>query len=59
MLNQIAMGLGGRVAEELVLNDISSGAASSPGTLPRRSRKRTRPFTVTIASVTKGAWICA
>jgi cell division protease FtsH len=27
MLNQIAMGLGGRVAEELVLNDISSGAA--------------------------------
>ncbi len=27
MLNQIAMGLGGRIAEELVLNDISSGAA--------------------------------
>jgi cell division protease FtsH len=27
MLSQIAMGLGGRVAEELVLNDISSGAA--------------------------------
>src|ERR1019366_4566357 len=27
MLNQIAMGLGGRVAEELVLGDISSGAA--------------------------------
>ena len=27
MLNNIAMGLGGRVAEELVLNDISSGAA--------------------------------
>jgi len=27
MLNSIAMGLGGRVAEELVLNDISSGAA--------------------------------
>jgi cell division protease FtsH len=27
MLNQIAMGLGGRVAEELVLSDISSGAA--------------------------------
>jgi len=27
MLNQIAMGLGGRIAEELVLDDISSGAA--------------------------------
>ncbi len=27
MLNQIAMGLGGRIAEELVLGDISSGAA--------------------------------
>jgi cell division protease FtsH len=27
MLNQIAMGLGGRVAEEIVLDDISSGAA--------------------------------
>jgi len=27
MLNQICMGLGGRVAEELVLNDVSSGAA--------------------------------
>jgi len=27
MLNQICMGLGGRAAEELVLNDISSGAA--------------------------------
>jgi cell division protease FtsH len=27
MLNQIAMGLGGRIAEELVMNDISSGAA--------------------------------
>ncbi|HEX3730783.1 MAG TPA: cell division protein FtsH, partial [Opitutaceae bacterium] len=27
VLNNIAMGLGGRVAEELVLNDISSGAA--------------------------------
>ena len=27
MLNQIAMGLGGRVAEELVIGDISSGAA--------------------------------
>src|SRR6185436_4604959 len=27
MENQIAMGLGGRIAEELVLNDISSGAA--------------------------------
>ncbi len=27
MLNQIAMGLGGRVAEELVLGDVSSGAA--------------------------------
>ena len=27
MLNQIAMGLGGRVAEELVMGDISSGAA--------------------------------
>ncbi|HEY1793378.1 MAG TPA: ATP-dependent zinc metalloprotease FtsH [Opitutaceae bacterium] len=27
MLNQICMGLGGRVAEELVLSDISSGAA--------------------------------
>jgi cell division protease FtsH len=27
MLNQIAMGLGGGIAEELVLNDISSGAA--------------------------------
>jgi cell division protease FtsH len=27
MLNQIAMGLGGRVAEEIVLGDISSGAA--------------------------------
>src|SRR4051812_25242640 len=26
LLNQIAMGLGGRIAEELVLNDISSGA---------------------------------
>jgi len=27
MLNQIAMGLGGRIAEELVMGDISSGAA--------------------------------
>ena len=27
MLNQIAMGLGGRIAEELVIGDISSGAA--------------------------------
>ncbi|MBP6507597.1 MAG: ATP-dependent zinc metalloprotease FtsH [Opitutaceae bacterium] len=27
MLNQIAMGLAGRIAEEVVLNDISSGAA--------------------------------
>jgi len=27
MLNQIAMGLGGRISEELVLGDISSGAA--------------------------------
>ncbi|PTX91074.1 ATP-dependent zinc metalloprotease FtsH [Opitutus sp. ER46] len=27
MLNQIAMGLGGRIAEELVLGDISSGAS--------------------------------
>ncbi len=27
MLNQIAMGLGGRIAEEIVLDDISSGAA--------------------------------
>jgi cell division protease FtsH len=27
MLNQIAMGLGGRIAEEVVLGDISSGAA--------------------------------
>ncbi len=27
MLNEIAMGLGGRVAEEMVLSDISSGAA--------------------------------
>ena len=27
MLNQIAMGLGGRIAEEIVLGDISSGAA--------------------------------
>jgi cell division protease FtsH len=27
MLNEIAMGLGGRVAEELILGDISSGAA--------------------------------
>ncbi|MCF7688334.1 MAG: ATP-dependent zinc metalloprotease FtsH [Cephaloticoccus sp.] len=27
MLNQIAMGLGGRIAEELVMNDLSSGAA--------------------------------
>jgi cell division protease FtsH len=27
MLNQIAMGLGGRIAEELVLDDISSGAS--------------------------------
>ena len=27
MLNQIAMGLGGRIAEELVLGDVSSGAA--------------------------------
>ncbi len=27
MLNQIAMGLGGRIAEEVVLDDISSGAA--------------------------------
>ncbi len=27
MLNQIAMGLGGRIAEELVMGDVSSGAA--------------------------------
>jgi cell division protease FtsH len=27
MLNQIAMGLGGRIAEELVLDDVSSGAS--------------------------------
>jgi cell division protease FtsH len=27
MLNQIAMGLGGRIAEELVIGDVSSGAA--------------------------------
>jgi cell division protease FtsH len=27
MLNQIAMGLGGRIAEEIVMGDISSGAA--------------------------------
>ena len=27
MLNQIAMGLGGRIAEEIVLGDVSSGAA--------------------------------
>ncbi len=27
MLNQIAMGLGGRIAEELVMDDLSSGAA--------------------------------
>ncbi|EIP97034.1 ATP-dependent metalloprotease FtsH [Opitutaceae bacterium TAV1] len=27
LLNQIAMGLGGRIAEELVMNDISNGAA--------------------------------
>ena len=39
MLNQIAMGLGGRVAEELVLNDISSGAAGSKKTLSSRAKR--------------------
>jgi cell division protease FtsH len=33
MLNQIAMGLGGRIAEELVIGDISNGAAGDIKTI--------------------------
>ena len=35
MLNQIAMGLGGRVAEELIMGDISSGAVATSSRSPR------------------------
>ena len=38
MLNQICMGLGGRVAEELVMNDISSGAAGDIKTITKIAR---------------------